>query len=222
MAANITPTAGAVYSFKFQPGYTFFDGVYKVVKIMTYDEFAADGGNIILKFFEPCGKTPDEILAEEATVRASKILKLEHVNNLDEKDPYYVPLCYVSDTPDHQVKPYYHIGVICTLGVTEEPQDLDFAVATVTEQFEAVLGITPDPRFVTIQEMWLTAAEYKEILANRDIAKKRVINYYSECNRLQDQISRLKTTLASYEEIMIKQHKQLESLLAERVPEEES
>ena len=193
-------------------------------QLLTILKIENDINKVVLveDFFQPCGRSEQEILVEYETVSKSKILKLEHVNNLDIKDPYYVPLAYIQETPDHRVKQYFDIGVISSLGITEEPEDLDFAIAALTEQFEAAMGITPDPYFVTTQEMWLTEADYKAVLAERDAAKKKVINYYSECKRLQEVIIRMKTTIASYEEIMIKQHKQLESLLAERVPEEDA
>ena len=53
----MTPTAGCVYNFTFKSGYNVFDGIYKVSKIMTFDEYVNDGGDIDNDFFSPNDKS---------------------------------------------------------------------------------------------------------------------------------------------------------------------
>ena len=80
MPTLIKPVVGGIYNFKFQNGYTYFNGVHKVVKIMTYAEYIADGGNIVTDFYEPNGKRQEDIDNTIDGVIANDILKVVEPN----------------------------------------------------------------------------------------------------------------------------------------------
>ena len=42
--AAIVPTPGVVYKFVFDSGYDCYNGTYRLVKLMTYDEYLNDDG----------------------------------------------------------------------------------------------------------------------------------------------------------------------------------
>lgn len=205
MATLITPTAGVTYKFVFQPGYEKFNGVYTVLRIMTYDEYINDGGDILQDFFTPCGKDEADIIGELLQIRASKILKLLSPDSEDEKEAVFAPLYYLQDNPDHNVKKYYHMGIVATLGITEEPSDFQASAAMLVEQFQAVLGMEPQPNFVTLKSVWMTEPDYQEMLAKRDQEKLKVINYFSENAKLRKRNDQFKTQIEAYEELIIRQ-----------------
>lgn len=223
MPAMIAPTPGVTYYFQFDIGYESTDGVYKVVKVMTYDEYLLDNGDILRDFFMPNGKTQVDLDADIEKVRTSKILKLVNPDAFTEDtDPTFVPLNYVRMTPDHHIRKYFRIGIVGDIGITDKPTDLNFAKEAIREHLEAALGVDIDPQFVTIEEAWMADSQYQELLAERDNNKKKVINYFTECGRLQNQLASMKTILNSYEELIVQQQHQLEELLAERVTEEDN
>lgn len=205
MATLITPTAGVTYKFVFQPGYEKFNGVYNVLRIMTYDEYIADGGDILQDFFTPCGKDEADIVGDLINIRASKILKLLNPESDNDKEAIFAPLYYLQENPDHNVKKYYNMGIVATLGITEEPGDFQASAAMLVEQFEAVLGVEPKPHFVTLQSVWMTEPDYQDMLNKRDKDRLKVINYFSENNELRKRNSQFKTQIAAYEELIIRQ-----------------
>lgn len=211
MSTLMTPTVGAVYNFTFTSGYDTFNGIYKVARIMTYDEYVDDGGDIDTDFFTPNDKS-EEVETELENYRSSKILKLVSPDSDDDSDPVYVPIYYLNETPDFNVKKYQNIGIVANIGITENVSDVDFIRENITEAVESALGITPDPKLVVTKEIWMTESQYQEIIKSRDESKKKVINYYSENLRLERALATANTKIKEYEKLVINLQKQVDKL----------
>lgn len=212
MPTLIKPVVGGIYNFKFQTGYTKFDGVHKVVKIMTYDEYISDGGDIFTDFYEPNEKTEDDINSTIDGVMINDILKVVQPNYETVEETLYIPTYFLEETPDYNVSRYHKFGIIANVGVIGDPNNLNFMKANITEAFESVLGITPDVSFVALEEKWLTDEQYQKILSERDDTKKKSYNYYKENLRLQKQISQANTKINEYEKLIISLKQQLDAL----------
>lgn len=208
------PTVGATYKFKFVSGFESFDGIHTVAKVMTYAEYVDDGGDIEEDFFAPAGKE-DELEKDIDKVRASKILKLISPDENADSEPIFIPLSYLAETPDFNVKEYFNIGVIANIGIVEEAESVDFIKDTITQTVEAALGISPDPKLVITGTKWLTKTEYQEILASRDEEKQKVLNYYSENLRLEKVLMSAQTRIKEYEALIINQQQHIITLRKE-------
>lgn len=210
MATLMTPTTGCVYNFTFKSGYNVFDGIYKVSKIMTFDEYVDDGGDIDTDFFSPNDKS-EELNNELSNVQTSKILKLSHPSD-DDLEPIFVPMYYLECTPDFNVKEYYNLGIVANIGITESVEDVDFIRSNITEAIESVIGVTPDPKLVIINTKWMTESDYQKIVAERDQNKVNTRNYYSENLKLEDRLSRANTKINEYEKLIINLQHQVDKL----------
>ena len=199
MSTIYTPTVGVVYKFTFQNGYNVFDGTYRLAKLMEYDEYLNDGGDLLTDFYEPNGKTETELNADLNIIKASKIMKLVDPDALissansttsttNAAQAVFAPLCLLLSSPDYNVKKYNNLGVIAHMGITDSSTDYTFMLDRVTEAVEATLGVTPAPKLVILGHKWLTDEEYAEIVAERDESKKSLTNYYSENVKLQKQV----------------------------------
>ena len=211
MSVIITPTVDSVYKFSFEPRFSSYDGIYRLVKLVTYDQYLEDGGNILTDFYKGCDLQEADVTTDLADLRESKIMMLANASAVTDEISLYAPLCFVKEVPDCNVKKYYKFGMISYIGITDDPTTLDYMKTAFVQHVESALGVTPDPRFMTLKEVWMTDDEYQAELAARDATKKQVVNYYSENQRLQKQLAELKTLLADYETTIIKQQKQLES-----------
>ena len=212
MPSMIVPTPGAIYNFIFIDGYDKFNGVYKVAKIMTYDEYVSDTGNLMRDWFTPNDKTESDMESVLTDIRAAKMLKLVQPGSDNVEVTIFVSLYFVAETPDFDVSKYYQFGMISTIGLTKDPTLLNFMKNTFTEIVEATYGITPDVNFVTIEEKWLTDEQYSEIVAARDKSKQKVLNYYSENLRLQKQLSQANTAIKEYEKLIANLQSQVSQL----------
>lgn len=212
MPTLIKPVVGGIYNFKFQTGYTKFDGVHKVVKIMTYAEYVSDGGDIFNDFYQPNQKTQEDLNNTIDGVMANDILKVIQPNYDTIEETIYIPTYFLEETPDYNVSKYHKFGIVANVGVIGDPNNLNFMKDNITEAFESVLGITPDISFVALEEKWLTDAQYQEILAERDENKKKSYSYYKENLRLQKQLSQANTKINEYERLIINLKEQIDAL----------
>lgn len=212
MPTLIKPVVGGIYNFKFQNGYTYFNGVHKVVKIMTYAEYVADGGNIVEDFYTPNGRNQDDVNNTIDGVMANDILKVVEPNIESIDEVIYIPTYLLEETPDYNVSKYHKFGIVANVGVIGDPDNLAFVKANLIEACESVLGITPEIAFVSLEEKWLTDEQYQEILAERDDSKKKSYSYYKENLRLQKQISQANTKIIAYERLIVNLKQQLDAL----------
>lgn len=212
MPTLIKPVVGGIYNFKFQTGYTKFDGVHKVVKIMTYAEYVSDGGDIFNDFYQPNQKTQEDLANTINGVMANDILKVIQPNYDTIEETIYIPTYFLEETPDYNVSKYHKFGIVANVGVIGDPNNLNFMKDNITEAFESVLGITPDISFVALEEKWLTDAQYQEILAERDENKKKSYSYYKENLRLQKQLAQANTKINEYERLIINLKEQIDAL----------
>lgn len=212
MPTLIKPVVGGIYNFKFQTGYTKFDGVHKVVKIMTYAEYVSEGGDIFNDFYQPNQKTQEDLANTINGVMANDILKVIQPNYDTIEETIYIPTYFLEETPDYNVSKYHKFGIVANVGIIGDPNNLNFMKDNITEAFESVLGITPDISFVALEEKWLTDAQYQEILAERDENKKKSYSYYKENLRLQKQLSQANTKINEYERLIINLKEQIDAL----------
>lgn len=209
---SIVPSVGGIYKFTFIDRFNILSGIYKLAKLMTYDEFLEEGEDLLSKLYEPCGLSKEDLDADLQEIKASKIMKLTNPSIHTENSLMYMPLCFMDTTPDHNVKCYYKFGVVAYVGITEDPSTLSEIKNTIKDRAKAMLGIDPDPALITVGEEWLTESDYQQIVSRRKATQSGVLNYFSENVRLEKELTSLKSTLAAYEEIIRKQNAQIQSL----------
>lgn len=209
---SIVPSVGGIYKFTFIDRFNILSGIYKLAKLMTYDEFLEEGEDLLSKLYEPCGLSKEDLDADLQEIKASKIMKLTNPSIHTENSLMYMPLCFMDTTPDHNVKCYYKFGVVAYVGITEDPSTLSEIKNTIKDRAKAMLGIDPDPALITVGEEWLTESDYQQIVSQRKATQSGVLNYFSENVRLEKELTSLKSTLAAYEEIIRKQNAQIQSL----------
>ena len=212
--AAITPTPGVVYNFIFDPGYDKYNGIYRLVKLMTYEEFLADGGDILQSFYSPNGKDETDVNNDLSKLYTTKIMKLANPDELEEAVEIFAPLMYLTETPDHNVQEYQRFGIVSEVGITDNVDHLDFALDAINESMEGALGITPKTHLITLGSKWLTDAQYQELLSERDENLKKVINYFKSCKDLERRLAQEKTKVQLYEQTVVNMQKQIDELKA--------
>lgn len=217
MGTLYTPTVGVVYKFTFQSGYTAVDGTYRLAKLMQYDEFLEEGGDLLTSFYAPNEKTETELNADLPVIRNSMIMKLVAPNATDSSaTAVYAPVCFLLASPDYNVKEYSRIGILAYVGVTTKPEDYTFVADRIKEAVEATLGITDvSPKLVQVGTLWLTDDEYQEIVNERDQTKIKTTNYYADNIELRKRLSSAQTIINEYEKVIVNYQKQVDELKAQ-------
>lgn len=222
MATIFTPTVGHAYKFTFDSRFSKVDGIYKVDRIYSYDEYLSDGRNIKDDFYSVCDLDISEVNKDLAQLRTTQIIKVSPPDSSTLVKIEYFPMCFVQNTPDYNIKKYEKFGLIAYAGMTSDIKNFEYLRANVEQLFNTCLGIESKPYWVAISSQWMTEDDYNKQMQKQDIAKNKVLNYYSENLRLQRECSSLSAKLEAYEEIIINLHKQINTLKTQSLKTEVS
>ena len=195
---------GWTYKFQFSVPFDKFDGVYTVLRIMTYAEMIADDVDLAEQLYAPVGKTPAEYDTDSATYRLGKIYKLVDPTAADVTQ--YIPEVLLRTTPNPNVRKYSKLVVAVNLGAFADPAQLDWVRRTLHEQLVKMVGLPKSPDTISIGTVWLTDEEYQEIEAARQTAERTTVNYFSQTIAMQQEIDRLKALVQGYEATLLALH----------------
>jgi len=199
-----TPYTGTVYSFKFKTPLDTLNGIYQVLRIMTYDEMISD--NIKLaNIWVLAGSTEieleNEINTPNSEIKSNKILKLQSVK--DENIIIHIPYAKLAYEPDFNVKQYHRLIVALDLGVYKNMDEVNYIKNVIDETAEAVLGVKKKSDIFSTNYEWMLESEYNEILKDREKYKSTIINLFSENNRLRNELTNAKTLIEKYETTIV-------------------
>jgi hypothetical protein len=192
-------TPGVIYKFIFKNDFSFFNGVYKVIQTLTYEEAINLGADFFNDLYHPIGKTKIDLEQDSDLFRTDKILKLKNV--LTEKE-LYIPNVLNAFIPDSNVKKYYKLVIDINIGIFDNIDKLNAMSQIMQEHISSATGITNKPELTSYAEVWLTESEYQLIDNARDESSKKIINYFSETIKMQREIDSLKTKVQYYENLI--------------------
>lgn len=193
----LTPNVGSTYKFKFKDAFSSLNGIYAVLKIMTYDECVADQIDL-LAVYTSVGKTEIDYDNDLVTLRTDKILKLQSIST---SSIYYIPMFLGDGEPNVNVRKYLHMALGVDLGVFDNADQVMYIKSTLQEFLDGGLGITSEPIIteITSKQVWLTEDEYSVLEAARTTRKNSVINVYTENIKLRKLLDTANTKIANYE-----------------------
>lgn len=188
---------GIAYEFTFKEKFSTLNGVYVLGQIMTFKETLDAGVNLMQSCFTPAGYLEVKYATDIEAIKNDSILKLLDPDTLEEK--LYIPKMYLDKVPDHNVKKYYKIALGINVEYMKDNPRLDSAITALKEQVVAVTGLDISPDIFELSSTWLSDTKYQEYEDYRDKTKMKIINYFSENNRLKEEIVRLKSKIHAYE-----------------------
>lgn len=191
---------GNTYKFTLQNDFNGLDGIYKVLRIMTYDETVSDQIDL-MDLYIKYGRTEEDFNNDITVIRDSKILKLQSVNDLS---VIHIPVTLYLLEPDPSVQKYLHLTLGIDLGIFSTLDQVLYIKEVVHELINGGLGIDTEPVIIEIssKQKWMTTEEYDTLDSERRSKKERVINYYTENNRLRKELLSERSKVAAYEQIL--------------------
>lgn len=201
-----TPTVGVSYYFTFRLNFNTLNGVYHLVQSLTFKECIDNDIDLMSTCFKLVGYTEEQYLLDLDMIKEHNILKLVNPDTMDADSAIYIPFIYLDKVPDHRIKKYYKLALGLNLGVLDNVELMEATIATMKEHISAATGITDDPTIFEISHVWLTDDQYNDIEASRDQSAKKILNYFTENVRYEKEITRLRSKLVAYEEIISSLH----------------
>lgn len=193
-------SVGVAYKFIVDPPFQEATGVYIVNGILSYSELVMNGIDLYTTTYSKYSVSKDIFDTDLPSLRNSSILKLSNPDNPD-TDITYIPSIYITQVPDHNVKKYRELVMAIHLGILDDSEILDSIGTNITEYLTSALGVETIPQLFELKQVWMSESEYAQLELERKNRASGVINYFTECVRLRNEVDRLRNTLVAYEEI---------------------
>lgn len=191
---------GNTYKFTLHSDFSSLNGIYKVLRIMTYDETIVDQIDLMEMYIKH-GRTEEDFNNDITILRDTKILKLQSTTDLS---IIHIPVTLYLLEPDPSVQRYLHLTLGIDLGIFSTLDQVLFIKEVVHELINGGLGVDTEPVIVEMssKQRWMTTEEYDTLDSERRSKKERVINYYTENNRLRKELLSERSKVAAYEQIL--------------------
>ena len=196
------------YKFCFTDPFDKLDNVYRLTKILTYEEMLNEGITLS-SLYSLVGKTDADLEKDyiDKNYANERIYKLVHPTILD--TVFYVPKCLLASVPNPSVKEYAKLVVSFNIGIYPGEEDLSYIKNEFGQQLRDYLGYTKDPDIFSISTQWLTDEDYQKTVDERNANKAvdengnyKVLSYFSAFKAQEKEILNLKAKVAAYENII--------------------
>ena len=227
---TVNLTLGKVYRFTFvkdfedlgyisdtkDENYSVMRGIYRVDKILSYKDVISNGIDVYNNLYIPSGVPKSVYTKDEPTFQNTMFYKL--VDPRNEDTVLYMPLSFISGTPDGSIAKYDKLLMSINLGVFSSTEMIADMIDIIKELLKARWGIYADGdqfpedmelvQFQRYDSLWLTTEDYDLI----DRARQDVISdtsstlldklFGSEMNKLKSENQTLKAKISAYEDII--------------------
>ena len=203
--------------------YSVMRGIYRVDKILSYRDIISSGIDIYNNLYAPIGIPKSVYEQDEPSFQNTMFYKL--VDPRNEDVVIYMPLSFISGTPDGSVDRYDKLLLSINLGVFSSTEMIADMLNIFKDLLKARWGIYPDGeqfpedaelvQFQRYDSLWLTTEDYKLLDDARDevISSSEASASYSnlleslfgsEMNKLKTENNTLKAKISAYEDIITK------------------
>lgn len=195
------PHVNSICKFTFIEKFSLLNGVYKVVKKMTYDQARSENIDFYTYLYKLVGLTKEEYNKDLDSYKSDDVLQLVDVTN---KTTIYTYLSCLNNVPDPTVKTYDYIIMGITLGFFKDSGDYEWIKAEVRELVKKKTGVDNDPKFFASakDKKWMTDPEYDQLVKDRDKNKVSDDSVFTKLENLKNEITQLKTIIAEYERLL--------------------
>lgn len=189
-----------VYQFSFITSFNSLDGIYKVLRIESYESIVAEGIDLFASLYESNGLTITAFETDIATIRDKRIFKLQSVS--DPNVIIFIPEHIQSTIPDVSVQQYMQLGITCNIGIHGDATEVQTLKNEIEQTIAAMIGEANSAVIYKIKDIWLTDSEYATIEANRAANVTTVSNAFTDKVALQLEVDRLRTKIIYYEDLI--------------------
>jgi len=191
-----------IYYFQCVSQFSTLNGIYEVIQKKTYPELISDGIDMVALCYDKAGLTSDDWDADAESMQNDVFYKLAAPSdNLDQ--PFiWLPDSKIAAYPDSSVYRYKKLMVMLNLGIFEDSNELSSSMQTIKNLLLANHGISTDALVTKYSDIWLTEAQYDNVVQSRDSLKGTTVNYISENNRLVSELNQANARIAALEALV--------------------
>lgn len=180
-----TVTPGVVAKYVFSDPFDSLNGVYKLMRIMSFDDTLALGVDLV-SLYESVGSTEEQYNIDYPTIYPHNVVSLMDVTLLTdiEATPLIIPEYFINGVPDTNVNEYSDLAFSVHLGIFKDTDKVAWLKNEMQQFVAALTGSTSDAIDYEIDTKWLTDIEYAAIEDARVSSVTSVTTSYAKYNKL--------------------------------------
>lgn len=210
---SLNLAVGKVYRFKFIAEFASLghisdnieSGIFQLVEITSYEQLVKNEISLYKELFTKVNISEETFKSDyEENIINVPIYKLVNPRALSEV--LYMPVIYISQHPDVNVKQYIKLLLSFAIGVVggEDILSTDVGraglIQAIKDHIEDEYGIINNPELGSYGYAWMTETDYQAIADARALAKSMSTNVRSLNRKLQEENNNLKARIAALEE----------------------
>ncbi len=198
------PPVGATALFTFATPFALLNGVYSIVKTMTFETALASGVDFVAALYTPAGRTASEYASEYQAYAGQIVLQLQTVTAATVAT-YYVPLGVLSQVPDPTIQRYDDIYLSIHIGAFADETVYTWIAGQVNDLLASVTGNPDTAQFYSnpSDAIYLTQGQYAALVAQRTANIKTISPLIVQNQKLQQTIDSLQTLIRAYQANLI-------------------
>jgi len=198
------PPVGATCLFTFSTPFASLNGVYTIIKTMTFETALATGVDFVASLYTPAGRTSSDYAAEYTNFANQTVLQLQGVG-LQNAPTYYAPLGTLLQIPDPTVKRYADIYMAIHIGPFPDETVYTWLKGQIDDLVASVTGNLDTVQFYSnpADDVYLTEGQYNTLQSQRAAAVVTVNPLTTQIQSLVTQLDALQTQIAAYQATLI-------------------
>jgi hypothetical protein len=198
------PPVGSVAAFVFATPFVTLNGVYQIVKTMTFETALASGVDFVASLYTPAGRNKTDYASEYTNYAGQTVLQLQGVGD-STGTIYYAPLGVLAQVPDPTIKRYVDAYMNIHIGAFADETVYTWLKSQIDDLVAAVTGNTDTAQFYTnpADDLYLTDAQYASLAAARAANIRTVMPVTVQNQALQTTIDALQTKIRAYQTMLV-------------------
>ena len=195
----VIPDIDQICRFTFVASWAALDGIYKLTQQLSFNEIKNSDIDLVATTYTLANKTAGDYENDLPTFTDLTFLKLQKV---DTETVIYVPSTFISKIPEYDIHARTKLVLTLDLGVFNDISEIDTISNTIKSIISTSYGIIEDPVIFSYGTEYLSDREYSDIEDARELNKTTVVNYYSETQRLIEELNNAKNKIIAYESLL--------------------
>lgn len=197
------PNTGSWGKYTFVNRMAALNGIYQVISVELFDEALQRGVDFNKLLYSPAGLSKDDWQTDYPTYKGQDVYWLQPTDSTATSIP--VPLGALMGWPDLDVKRYYNLSMVVTVGLYPDADRLSYLSSHVNDIVSSVTGQKSNVFWTASKSgaQYMTQSDYDKLEQTRQTNAQRLIPLSVQVAQRDKTIDDLKSQIAYLEQALI-------------------
>jgi len=164
-----------VCKYVFKTGFEYWDGIYELTQIATFDAAISDGIDLFESVYKPAGASEERFNSEWPGFKSDQIYYLRNIlNSPDDVTRLCIPSTLIAEIPNPFITRCEDFSLAIRLGPLNDPSKLEWAIDYLEHFARSVTGTESEVQVLSAGPVFMTDAEYKALEADRETRIQKI------------------------------------------------